>query len=286
MKTRFSRQILAFGEEGQRSIEAQRVGIVGLGGIGSHVAQALAYFGVQSFVLVDDDYVEESNLNRLIGGTAKDVEKETLKIRVAERLVWAVAPAAKIDPIPQNLRSAKAIDALTSCTAIFGCVDHDGPRLVLMELACAYEITFIDCATEIVPDSKKSRIEDFGGRVVVCRPGDFCLACANEIDLEMAKAELESEDVRALRKAHGYGLGEEVVAPAVVSLNGIIANLAVTEFLVWTTGIREPFRKRFYRGMRGIILENKDVRRKDCYNCGYLVGKREAVNLYRYVKTQ
>lgn len=73
---------------------------------------------------------------------------------------------------------------------------------------------------------------------------------------------------------------------AVVSLNGIIANLAVTEFLVWVTGIREPFRKRFYRGMRGIILENKDVRRGDCYNCSYLVGKREAARLHRYAKTE
>jgi hypothetical protein len=151
-----------------------------------------------------------------------------------------------------------------------------------MELACAYEIVLIDCATEIVPDPAKRRIENFGGRVVVCRPGDFCLACANEIDLEVTKAELESEDVRALRKVHGYGVGEAVAAPAVVSLNGIIANFAVTEFLALVTGIREPIRKRLYRGMRGIILENKDLRRRDCYNCGYLVGKRDAANLLRY----
>lgn len=43
MENRFSRQVLAFGERGQQAIEAQRAGIVGLGGIGAQVAQALAY---------------------------------------------------------------------------------------------------------------------------------------------------------------------------------------------------------------------------------------------------
>ncbi len=41
-------------------------------------------------------------------------------------------------------------------------------------------------------------------------------------------------------------------------------------------------RKRVYAGMRGIILENKGTRREDCFNCGYLVGKRDAANIYRY----
>ena len=63
---RFSRQILAFGEKGQSAIAHTKVGIVGLGGVGSFVAQMLAYLGVNEFLLVDDDIIEESNLNRLI----------------------------------------------------------------------------------------------------------------------------------------------------------------------------------------------------------------------------
>ena len=42
----------------------------------------------------------------------------------------------------------EAIAALTSCGVIFGCVDHDGPRLVLTELGAAYRVALIDAATE------------------------------------------------------------------------------------------------------------------------------------------
>lgn len=282
-ENRFSRQISAFGPDGQRAIERQRLGIVGLGGIGSQVTQALAYLGGHNFVLADDDRADETNLNRLIGATAADVTAKRLKTEIAERMIRAINPSAEIHAVPHNLRSQQAIDALTKCSTIFGCVDNDGARLILMELAGAYSILLIDVASEIILDHPQNHLEDFGGRVVVCRPGDFCLACASEIDLEIAKAELESEDVRALRKTHGYGLGNHLPAPAVVSLNGIIANIAVTEFLATVTGIRQPFRKRVYRGMRGIILENKDAKRDDCYNCGYLVGQRSAANIYRYV---
>ena len=62
---RFDRQILLFGAAGQEKIAAARVAIVGLGGLGSHVAQQLAYLGVRSLVLVDGDCVTRSNLNRL-----------------------------------------------------------------------------------------------------------------------------------------------------------------------------------------------------------------------------
>jgi hypothetical protein len=282
MENRFSRQILAFGSDGQRSIENQRIGIVGLGGIGSQVAQALAYLGGREFFLVDDERIDETNLNRLIGATPADHLTKRLKVEIADSTIRTINALAQTRPLPRNLRSQEVLNELTKCTVIFGCVDNDAARLILMELTSAYSIPLIDSASEIVLDEGRRRVEDFGGRVVVCRPADFCLACANEIDFEVAKAELESEQVRELRTAHGYGLGPHLPAPSVVSLNGIIANLGVTEFLAMITGLREPFRKRVYRGMRGIVLDNKDVRRADCYNCGYLVGKRAAANIYRY----
>jgi molybdopterin-synthase adenylyltransferase len=280
---RFSRQILAFGADGQREIERQRIGIVGLGGIGSQVTQALAYLGGRRFVLVDDELVEDTNLNRLIGATPEDVIAKRRKTEVAERMIRGINDGAEVIPIDLNLRSKPALDHLTTCSVIFGCVDNDGARLILMELAASYSVPLIDSASEILLDESHTRLEDFGGRVVVCRPGDFCLTCAGEIDVEAAKAELESDDVRLLRRAHGYGLGDHLPTPAVVSLNGIVSNFAVTEFLAMITHFREPFRKRVYQGIRGIILQNKDERKNDCYNCGYLVGKREGANIYRYV---
>ncbi len=279
--SRYARQILAFGEEGQRKIEVARVGLVGLGGMGSQVVQALGYLGVGSFVLIDDDYVDITNLNRLIGALPADADAKTPKVAVAARQIGQINSKAAVRTIQKNLRTQEALEGLLDCPVIFGCVDHDGPRLILMELAAAFEAIHIDSAVEIIPQD--GRIAEFGGRVVLARPGEFCLGCAQQIDMERAKWELESAVARETRRAHGYGLGEEAPALAVVSLNGVIANLAVTEFLVMMTGIREPNRHLTYHALRGNVNIRTDKHRDDCFTCCYLVGTRERANIFRYV---
>jgi hypothetical protein len=101
--------------------------------------------------------------------------------------------------------------------------------------------------------------------------------------MEVAKRELENEDTRDLRRRHGYGTGDAVPAPAVVNLNGVVANLALTEFVVMVTGLRDPRRFLVYHADRGIVNERQDEQRPSCYTCGYVVGKREGANISRYV---
>lgn len=156
--------------------------------------------------------------------------------------------------------------------AIFGCVDHDGPRLILTEFAAAYDKPLIDIGTEIFPSTADHPF-DFGGRVVVALPGDYCLFCADQIDRELAKADLESAEVSALRKKHGYGLGDDGPAPSVCSLNGIVANLAMTEFICLVTGLRPPARKLSYRGLRGVVVSSEDRGSADCYTCKCIRGQ-------------
>ena len=279
---RFSRQMLAFGEEGQRRIASVKVGIVGLGGIGSSVAQMLTYLGVQKFLLVDDDIVEESNLNRLIGASSEDVKNKTAKVDVARRFIHSVNPAAEVKELFKNLRSEEAIGSLCQAPEIiFGCLDNDGGRLILTELAAAYNKTLIDSGTEII---NSQEFQEFGGRVIVARPGDFCLLCAGQIDLEVARQELESEEEKNYRQKLGYGLGKKMPDPSVISLNGIIAGLAVTEFLMLVTGLRPPNRKVTYKGMRGVFMESIDTKRNDCVVCNSLVGKRELADIKRYLR--
>ena len=269
-----------FGKKGQKRIEAQPVCIAGLGGMGSQVAQGLAYLGVKTFSLIDHDHLEETNLNRVVGAYPGDDGR--LKVDVAKDLILKINPKANVITIPKNLRTREAMERMIKCPVIFGCVDHDGPRLVLTDLAAAYNITLIDAASEIFPE-KKDQPFDFGGRVVVARPGHFCLFCANQLDRELAKEDLETKEVRALRRKHGYGLGKNEPAPAVIALNGVVANLAVMEFLAMTTGIREPEHHLTYRGMRGIVTKSTDKRKPNCFTCGYLCGQRDEANIWRYL---
>ena len=276
---RFSRQVLAFGETGQQKIAAAHAAVVGVGGLGSHAVQQLAYLGVAHFVLIDPDRVEESNLNRLVGATPNDVGEA--KAQVLGTALLRINPTATASVVTSDLRSRAALSALRDASVVFGCVDNDGARLILTEFCCAYEKPYIDSATEILPATDNEPFE-FGGRVVVSIPGEFCLSCANELDIEEAKQDLEPAEVKAERLAHGYGVGNAAPAPAVVSLNGVIASIGVTEFVAMATGLRAPNRKSVYKGMRGVVHVSTDQRRPDCINCGYLVGKADRADVLRY----
>jgi len=65
-ENRYDRQSF-LGSDSQIKIEACTIGVVGLGGGGSHIVQQLAHIGFQNYVLYDVDVVQETNLNRLIG---------------------------------------------------------------------------------------------------------------------------------------------------------------------------------------------------------------------------
>ena len=62
----FIRLKALIGEDNYQKLKNTTVGIVGLGGVGGYVAEGLARSGVERFVLVDDDVVKESNVNRQI----------------------------------------------------------------------------------------------------------------------------------------------------------------------------------------------------------------------------
>lgn len=278
---RFDRQVRAFGRDGQASIEAQHVGIVGLGGLGSHVAQALAYLGVRQYTLVDPDRVSETNLNRLIGATPADAQAAVHKVAVLARLISAVRPEAGVTSIRRDLRTHEALDALATCDAVFGTIDNDAARLILTELTAAYEIPLIDSAAELWRDTQG--VLQFGGRVFVAIPGQRCLVCSRELDPEEAKILLESDETRRVRDAHGYGLGLTEPAPAVVSVNGVIAHAAVTEFLCMVTGLRAALPYLHYLGRDGKMKPRALATEPgDCVICSTVRGTRERAGLDRY----
>ncbi len=157
---------------------------------------------------------------------------------------------------------------------------------MLTELCVALGIVLIDAATEIEPPDDAGKLIRYGGRVVVARPGDYCLMCAGQIDQAIASAELLDEAAARIADRHGYGLGESEPSPAVISLNGVVANLAVTEFLVMTTGLREPRRQLTYKAERGAVLDSNDTHDDDCYVCGYLAKNPSMCRPERYVRKQ
>jgi len=259
-RQRFARQELLLGRVGQERLRSISVGIVGVGGLGSHVVQQLALLGVRCFVLVDDDACERTNLNRLIGAMESDVGKP--KTAIAERVIRAVESRARVRMIDAAFPSPLSDASLASCAVIFGCVDGDRTRLALLEYSCAHRIPYIDLAS----DAERG----VGGRIVFTGLGHGCLFCRGELDqkelwLSGATSDQRREDQKI------YGISRDVLAgvgPAVVSVNGVVASLAVTEFLAFVTGLRAPQPHLNYRGELGIVTRGERPTVEACYYCG------------------
>jgi hypothetical protein len=130
-----------------------------------------------------------------------------------------------------------AATSIQKASVVFGCLDKESPRLFLTDLCSAFKITYFDLATDTGGEDE----DWYGGRVVYC-DGTRCLSCLGLLDQrlirieQLTEAELENE--RRLYGLKGDLLGG--TGPAVVSVNGVVASMAVTEFMAHVTGIRPP----------------------------------------------
>ena len=87
MLTQFSRTELLLGKEAMDRLSDARVAVFGIGGVGGYVCEALVRSGVGAFVLIDNDKVCLSNLNRQIIATRKTLDRyktEVMKERILE----------------------------------------------------------------------------------------------------------------------------------------------------------------------------------------------------------
>ena len=95
MLNQFSRTELLIGKEGIEKLQNAKVAVFGIGGVGSFVVEGLVRTGVGNFILVDDDKVCLTNLNRQIIATRKTVGKP--KVEVAKERILEINPNAKVE---------------------------------------------------------------------------------------------------------------------------------------------------------------------------------------------
>ena len=163
------------GPASDEALGGATIGIVGLGGGGSHVAQQAAHMGIGGYVNVDPQEIEETNTNRLIGGTLADVncrngktgvtkrlvrwlnhriggtldqiDCERSKASIAKRLILGLEPRARIISVRDNWQVAT--DHLKSCDVIVGAVDSFAERDELERFARRYLIPYIDIGMDV-----------------------------------------------------------------------------------------------------------------------------------------
>lgn len=126
MLNQFSRTQLLLGKDNMDRLAEAKVAIFGIGGVGGYVAEALARSSVGSFVLVDDDKVCLTNLNRQIIATRKTVGKykaEVMRDRILEINPDAEVEVRKCFYLPENADEfdfneySYVVDAVDTVTA-------------------------------------------------------------------------------------------------------------------------------------------------------------------------
>jgi hypothetical protein len=148
---------------------------------------------------------------------------------------------------------------------LFGCLDEDPPRLKLVELSSTNKLAYFDLATDVSEDGSQ-----YGGRVLASIAGERCLSCMGMLDQKALRSATETEDQR-VEDERIYGVRRAALeggGPSVVSINGVVASLAVTECLVWITGMRPAVPFLTYHAERGIVTTSRDRPAAHCYFCG------------------
>lgn len=126
MAEMFSRTKMLLGEEAVKVLQTKKVIVFGIGGVGGYVVEALVRSGVGNFVLVDNDEVCESNLNRQIIATLDTIGKD--KVDVMEERILSINPKAVVEKrkcfyLPENAadfdftRYDYIVDAVDTVTA-------------------------------------------------------------------------------------------------------------------------------------------------------------------------
>lgn len=144
MTHEFSRTELLIGTEGLDKLKKAAVMVLGVGGVGSHCIEALARSGVGKLILVDNDKVSQTNINRqsiAYHSTVGEYKTKLMKDRI-----WDINPAADVVTyetfvLPENLHEIfkehvdYIIDAIDTVTA----------KLALVQYAKEHEIPIISC---------------------------------------------------------------------------------------------------------------------------------------------
>jgi len=169
-----------WGEAAQEKLVGAHVGVVGLGSVGSLVAEALSRVGMMNLTYIDFDKIEDRNLDRTSGATVDDVGR--LKVDVAADATARSSTAERLNllAIPDSILAPEGLAAALDCDVIICCVDKPWPRHLLNVLAYSHLIPVIDGGifAAVKPDGTPLHV---AWSIHTVGPDHACLVCLNAL---------------------------------------------------------------------------------------------------------
>ena len=236
------RTVSAWGEDCQADLVRLRIGVIGAGSVGAIVAEGLARSGFEDVLVMDFDWVEEHNLDRLLYATRRDIG--TLKIDVLTRHMDEVATASpfRTEAIDKAVFEEEGFRAALDCDVLIACVDRPWGRYVLNLIAYAHLIPVIDGGIA-VRTNRFGKLTAADWRAHTCVPGRACLQCLGQYDAGFVQMEREGmlDDptyIENLAKDHPLKMRENVFA---FSLGcGAMQILQLLAYVVAPLGLSNP----------------------------------------------
>lgn len=263
----FKRTVSVWGEKNHSTLARLRIVIVGLGSVGSFVAETLARSGFENIVLIDFDEIQAHNLDRLVIGTKDDIGK--LKVDVAkERMIKvATAHSINVEAVPYSVAEKEGYLAALDGDVIFSCVDRPRARQILNHFAYTHLIPVIDGGIAVRFKNKKFSGVDWQLQTV--GPGRPCLECLgsftpSDVSTEIAGKLDDPSYLMGLDDDHHLKRNENVFA-----FSENLASLEFFQMLALTTNLGgfSDFGIQRFRFIPGIIdtIETENCK-SDCHS--------------------
>jgi molybdopterin/thiamine biosynthesis adenylyltransferase len=181
------RTVSTWGTTKQNVLSRLKIGVVGLGSVGSMIAESLARTGICDIVLVDFDKIEEHNLDRLIYATSDDIGKYKVSFIRDKLEKTATGSDVSINAICASVADSDAYEQILDCDAVFSCVDKPRGRHILNHLAYAHCIPVIDGGIAASPKNGKLMNAEWKAHIVTS--GNICLECLKQYDPGLVEME-------------------------------------------------------------------------------------------------
>ena len=139
-----SRTELLIGKDNIQKLANSKVIVYGIGGVGSFVVEGLVRAGVENIILVDNDVIAPSNLNRQIHATIPNIGK--LKVDCMKERILSINPKVNVETyIPQNVENGEETLIDNTIDYVVDAVDTITTKLKLIQKAKEKQVPIISC---------------------------------------------------------------------------------------------------------------------------------------------
>jgi len=140
----FTRTEMLIGTEGLNKLKNSKIAVFGIGGVGTFTVEGLARSGVGKFILVDDDDICLTNINRQIHATRKTVGKS--KVEVMKERILEINPKCEVITFKELYNEDSAEKLLSDdYDYVVDAIDMVSAKLDLIERCKNRNIPIISC---------------------------------------------------------------------------------------------------------------------------------------------